>query len=243
MFCKKKDNIKIKKIDYVKVNGKKICVGDKVYYCGCGVMTVRDIIKDRGDNVLALEIQDVSKVGIYKKTHISSLGSEILNKFDIKIDKNQYFYCMRVIEENEYINGFYKIESSQALLNYSGDDIKKSELVSGNILQDFDGNNYIFIKETNDLVDICHGSCISLDLYDNYLRFKDYCPELDIVKLAKFQLNYAISCLFNQYPQRDYYNQLSPHLDVYWDLERKKMRELTVEQICRELGEEIKIVR
>lgn len=235
--------MKNKKLNYVKVNGEEIRVGDKVYYRGCGVMTVYDIAEDGREDILVLELHDISKVGVDKKAHIDNFNSRFLKKIGIKICENQYFYCMRIIEENEHIDGFYKIEPSQALLSYSGDDIKKSELFSGNILQDFGGNNYVFIKETNDLVDICQGSCISLDLYDDNLRFKDYCPKLDIVKLAKFPLNWAISCMFNQYPQRDYYNQLSPHLDVYWDLVRKKTREMTVEQICQELGEEIKIVR
>ena len=224
-------NNKVSSCEYI--NGEKIYIGDKVYRSGFGIATVYNIKKEGFKSQAAevtVKIEDISNIGLSAKSHIKHL-----KELGIEGD----FYTIRIVKGHA-IQGFYKIKNFHDYITYSGDDMDKSNLTSGSILQDYDNNYYIFIKEINALVDIYFGNIISLNLYSNNLCSQIH-PNLDIVKIANYQLNDAIYNL--AWKQNNSLDPWCQELDFSWDLKRKRIREMTVEQICRELGEEIKIVR
>lgn len=234
--------------DYVIINNEKISVGDKVWREEIGNMEVF-IIEDCGNTIrLILKLED------------NAIPSEIGRKFVHPLHTNWFkgnvpglYHEIRVPYtdkklENLVIGRFYKISQGGEtmgeinLVNEKEKQFKKSDLKSGDIVELRNGDRYILIKNArhnqyDNPTDIFMGvnsyRCIPFSHYnDNLLNSKEG-KSYDIMKMSD---GFYIPNIHLAYP-----------LDTFktpdWVWEREETEEMTLEEVCKELGRDIKIVK
>lgn len=223
--------------DYVIINNEKISVGDKVWREEIGNMEVF-IIEDCGNTIrLILKLED------------NAIPSEIGRKFVHPLHTNWFkgnvpglYHEIRVPYtdkklENLVIGRFYKISSGGEtmgeinLVNEKEKQFKKSDLKYGDIVELRNGERYLYVKNYKDLfthevydslVNLKGGTDMPISFYNDdllYITVKD--GNKDIMKILDMSEFYK---------------------DIKWTLERSKT-EMTLEEVCQELGRDIKIVK
>lgn len=128
------------------------------------------------------------------------------------------------------------------LVNEKEKQLKKSDLKSGDMVELRNGQIYIFIKDAkrnqyDNPTDIFMGvnsyRCIPFSHYnDNLLNSKEG-KSYDIMKMSD---GFYISNIFRAYPSDTF---KTPD----WVWEREETEEMTLEEVCKELGRDIKIVK
>lgn len=118
----------------------------------------------------------------------------------------------------------------------------KSDLKSGDMVELRNGEVYIFIKEakrnqydnpTDIFIGINSYHCIPLNRYsDNLLNSRGE-KSYDIMKISN---GFYIKNIFRPYSSA---TLATPD----WVLERKETEEMTLEEVCKELGRDIKIIK
>jgi hypothetical protein len=105
----------------------------------------------------------------------------------------------------------------------------KETLKQGAIVKTREGNLYILIGEK--FVNLKYGSYVGFSSYDNNLIHNIGYKEMDII-------NFFI-------PSSDYegYNLFINHENIPWTWERKEAKEMTVAEISKALGYEVKVVK
>lgn len=120
------------------------------------------------------------------------------------------------------------------LVNEKEKQFKKSDLKNGDIVELRNGQRYVYIEKYNDrfiystdsdevIVNLKDGEYSRLGNYDDDLRYKGRgnC-EYDIMKILDMS---------------EFYRKQK------WTWEREKTEEMTLEEVCKELGKDIKIVK
>lgn len=120
------------------------------------------------------------------------------------------------------------------LVNEKEKQFKKSDLKNGDIVELRNGQRYVYIEKYNDrfiystdsdevIVNLKDGEYSRLANYDDDLRYKGRgnC-EYDIMKILDMS---------------EFYRKQK------WTWEREKTEEMTLEEVCKELGKDIKIVK
>ena len=226
--------------DYVIINNEKISVGDKVWREEIGNMEVF-IIEDCGNTIrLILKLED------------NAIPSEIGRKFVHPLHTNWFkgnvpglYHEIRVPYtdkklENLVIGRFYKISQGGEtmgeinLVDEKEKQFTKSDLKNGDIVELRNGERYVYIEKYNDrfiystdsdevIVNLKDGEYSRLGNYDDDLRYKSRgnC-EYDIMKILDMS---------------EFYKKQK------WTWEREKTEEMTLEEVCKELGKDIKIVK
>lgn len=226
--------------DYVIINNEKISVGDKVWREEIGNMEVF-IIEDCGNTIrLILKLED------------NAIPSEIGRKFVHPLHTNWFkgnvpglYHEIRVPYtdkklENLVIGRFYKISQGGEtmgeinLVDEKEKQFTKSDLKNGDIVELRNGQRYVYIEKYNDrfiystdsdevIVNLKDGEYSRLANYDDDLRYKGRgnC-EYDIMKILDMS---------------EFYRKQK------WTWEREKTEEMTLEEVCKELGRDIKIVK
>lgn len=128
------------------------------------------------------------------------------------------------------------------LVNEKEKQFTKSDLKSGDMVELRNGQIYIFIKDAkrnqyDNPTDIFMGvnsyRCIPFSHYnDNLLNSKEG-KSYDIMKMSD---GFYISNIFRAYPSDTF---KTPD----WVWEREETEEMTLEEVCKELGRDIKIVK
>ena len=225
--------------DYVIINNEKISVGDKVWREEIGNMEVF-IIEDCGNTIkLILKLED------------NAIPSEIGRKFVHPLHTNWFkgnvpglYHEIRVPYtdkklENLVIGRFYKISQGGEtmgeinLVDEKEKQFTKSDLKYGDIVELRNGNRYVYVKNYFDLmgydpkpydaiVSLKNGDDIPISDYNNKLLYK-----------KRGECKYDIMKILDK-------NEICKNLK--WTLERSKT-EMTLEEVCKELGRDIKIVK
>lgn len=234
--------------DYVIINNEKISVGDKVWREEIGNMEVF-IIEDCGNTIrLILKLED------------NAIPSEIGRKFVHPLHTNWFkgnvpglYHEIRVPYtdkklENLVIGRFYKISSGGEtmgeinLVDKKEKQFKKSDLKSGDIVELRNGDRYILIKNarhnqydtpTDIFMSINKFGSIPLSWYSDSLLNSNGDKSYDIMKISD---SFYIPNIFRTHPSG---TLVVPD----WALEREKTEEMTLEEVCKELGRDIKIVK
>lgn len=114
--------------------------------------------------------------------------------------------------------------------------MNKSELRSGDIVKTKEGTKYIVLLKTRDgdfLINLCDGCFIDLSRYNKDLTHVNF-SRLDIVKVCAFK--YAGDNLRQ-------HGLTSLTAGFKWTWERDDKKEMTIQEIEKELGYSIKIVK
>lgn len=118
----------------------------------------------------------------------------------------------------------------------------KSDLKSGDIVELRNGNRYILIKDAKynkykEPIDTFEGvdliSSIYLDAYSDNLLYLQGDKSYDIMKISD---SFYIANIFRESPSK-------PLKTPDWIWEREETEEMTLEEVCQELGRNIKIVK
>lgn len=234
--------------DYVIINNEKISVGDKVWREEIGNMEVF-IIEDCGNTIrLILKLED------------NAIPSEIGRKFVHPLHTNWFkgnvpglYHEIRVPYtdkklENLVIGRFYKISQGGEtmgeinLVNEKEKQFKKSDLKSGDIVELRNGDRYILIKNarhnqydtpTDIFMSINKFGSMPLSWYSDSLLNSNGDKSYDIMKISD---SFYIPNIFRTHPSG---TLVVPD----WAWEREKTEEMTLEEVCKELGRDIKIVK
>ena len=234
--------------DYVIINNEKISVGDKVWREEIGNMEVF-IIEDCGNTIrLILKLED------------NAIPSEIGRKFVHPLHTNWFkgnvpglYHEIRVPYtdkklENLVIGRFYKISSGGEtmgeinLVDKKEKQFKKSDLKSGDIVELRNGDRYILIKNarhnqydtpTDIFMSINKFSSMPLSWYSDSLLNSNGDKSYDIMKISD---SFYIPNIFRTHPSG---TLVVPD----WAWEREETEEMTLEEVCKELGRDIKIVK
>ena len=234
--------------DYVIINNEKISVGDKVWREEIGNMEVF-IIEDCGNTIrLILKLED------------NAIPSEIGRKFVHPLHTNWFkgnvpglYHEIRVPYtdkklENLVIGRFYKISSGGEtmgeinLVDKKEKQFKKSDLKSGDIVELRNGDRYILIKNarhnqydtpTDIFMSINKFGSMPLSWYSDSLLNSNGDKSYDIMKISD---SFYIPNIFRTHPSG---TLVVPD----WAWEREKTEEMTLEEVCKELGRDIKIVK
>lgn len=234
--------------DYVIINNEKISVGDKVWREEIGNMEVF-IIEDCGNTIrLILKLED------------NAIPSEIGRKFVHPLHTNWFkgnvpglYHEIRVPYtdkklENLVIGRFCKISQGGEtmgeinLVNEKEKQFKKSDLKSGDIVELRNGDRYILIKNarhnqydtpTDIFMSINKFGSMPLSWYSDSLLNSNGDKSYDIMKISD---SFYIPNIFRTHPSG---TLVAPD----WAWEREKTEEMTLEEVCKELGRDIKIVK
>lgn len=234
--------------DYVIINNEKISVGDKVWREEIGNMEVF-IIEDCGNTIrLILKLED------------NAIPSEIGRKFVHPLHTNWFkgnvpglYHEIRVPYtdkklENLVIGRFCKISQGGEtmgeinLVNEKEKQFKKSDLKSGDIVELRNGDRYILIKNarhnqydtpTDIFMSINKFGSMPLSWYSDSLLNSNGDKSYDIMKISD---SFYIPNIFRTHPSG---TLVVPD----WAWEREKTEEMTLEEVCKELGRDIKIVK
>ena len=234
--------------DYVIINNEKISVGDKVWREEIGNMEVF-IIEDCGNTIrLILKLED------------NAIPSEIGRKFVHPLHTNWFkgnvpglYHEIRVPYtdkklENLVIGRFYKISSGEEtmgeinLVDKKEKQFKKSDLKLGDIVELRNGDRYILIKNarhnqydtpTDIFMSINKFGSMPLSWYSDSLLNSNGDKSYDIMKISD---SFYIPNIFRTHPSG---TLVVPD----WAWEREETEEMTLEEVCKELGKDIKIVK
>lgn len=230
-----------KNVEYVIINNEKIFVGDKVWREEIGNMRVF-ILQDCGNTIkMILKLEDDATP--------TSIGKKFLHPLCTHISQDNLpglYHEIRVPYtdkklENLAIGRFYKIKedgkSMREIKNLVNEKKEKSfiksDLKNGDIVELRNGERYVYIEKYINwntytltphevIVSLENGINKLLDGYNDDLRYedRDNC-KYDIMKILDMS---------------------ELHKNPTWTLERSKT-EMTLEEVCKELGRDIKIVK
>ena len=234
--------------DYVIINNEKISVGDKVWREEIGNMEVF-IIEDCGNTIrLILKLED------------NAIPSEVGREFVHPLHTNWFkgnvpglYHEIRVPYtdkklENLVIGGFYKISQGEEtmgeinLVDEKEKQFKKSDLKSGDIVELRNGDRYILIKNarhnqydtpTDIFMNINKFGSMPLSWYNDSLLNSNGDKSYDIMKISD---GFYIPNIFRTHPSG---TLVVPD----WTWEREETEEMTLGEVCKELGRDIKIVK
>lgn len=183
---------------------------------GDKVEIVSDYDEDFDNDEIIGSIYTVKDIGT-----VPRIGKEYA-VFEETTDKHYLFNCKLVDEKEKQFT--------------------KSDLKSGDMVELRNGEIYIFIKDAkrkqyDNPTDIFMGvnsyRCIPFSHYnDNLLNSKEG-KSYDIMKISD---GFYISNIFREYPSDTF---KTPN----WVWEREETEEMTLEEVCKELGRDIKIVK
>ena len=206
-------------------------------------MEIKNLIKE---NVVFHCDTEEKANELLKKAH--ELGYKWQYGFSY-LDNNYYIKCEEdtcyYINQGSYGGLGYYIDEGFKIIEYVLDrdcDFTLDDLQTGMLVTFRSGEQAIVIKDIKQLNEEYTSILVNTD-YNGYellvgwgidlKRINKY-HERDIVKVEV--LNYALSVIVNR-KQLKYLNKSQ----IIW--ERKEVEEMTLEQVCKELGREIKIIK